>query len=501
MKSEPTGTTQTQVDPAGSPETLPEFWPDRPTPVRVRPIWIPWPVAVLLAPLFWLFPTRLGPHVSAAGWRAAIAGTLVWTVYGTATVTMGVFYGYDYGLITWLAGRTPEQMGARFMPVATFSEIIRAPLAVWVRRMQVVDGSMMPVDGLHVVLGAAGSLVALGFVVLTLALLLMAYIAAGERLRTLLARTIRLVMWALTSLVVLGWALQVVDLFAPSPPGWRNDYARVLAVLVYSIWAVSLLLRSGSRYSGPAMGDAWQQRVPTCQGCGYILTALPVTGMCPECGEPIAASLPALRRPSRFAAAPSIWTQVAAYWPTWWAVLTEKQFFAHLAMEDGHAAARRFAIWSYGVLAGVTEMVVTALAFIFENARPKFREEFLDILGAGTTFAGVAFLACIVLGGVLALIVSRFGRRDFYRRSVVVFYSAVWAGPVLWSVILALTLTEKLADNSSAYGVWVVMVPGAGRADLYDLLTPLPLLLPLFVIWLAIARLVRALRQSRYANA
>lgn len=475
-----------------SDQAMPEFWPASAGPARVRPIWIPWLIAVVLAPLFWLFPRRLGPHFAAAGWRAAIASHLLWGIYGAATITMTELFRAQYGLITWLAHRTPEQTGASMMPVPTLSEILRAPLASWIG--MAVIGSGAPRAWPMLLLGPLMIVLMLEAGVVLLSLLLMPYLAAGERTRFLFGRTVRLVMWATTSVVVLGRMLQGLVLVHP-----EQDWVFSLVILAYVIWAVRLMIRGGSRYTGPAEGPAWQQRTPACEQCGYTLTALPLAASCPECGLAVAESLPDRRQPSRFAAATSAWSRCKAYLPTLWAVLVDKSFFRRLRMQDAHSAACRFALWTYAAVTIVTWLTSYADAWLWEGARWREHGNTLQILGDMAGSFGWFGPGFLVMGGLLALIACRFGSQDVQRPAVAVFYCSAWLLPIWVSLILTFNLVIWLGGR--AYFKWVVLVPGIGRLDLYEVLVVLPVAVPLVVACRSIARLIRGVNQTRHANA
>jgi len=82
-----------------------------------------------------------------------------------------------------------------------------------------------------------------------------------------------------------------------------------------------------------------------CEACGYAVTGLTAAGNCPECGCPIADSLPANRRPTPMAAA-GILTRISGFVRTLMRSLLELSFFKYVAVHgDEYGAARRFAVW------------------------------------------------------------------------------------------------------------------------------------------------------------
>ncbi|MGA2499327.1 MAG: hypothetical protein ABSH20_16430 [Tepidisphaeraceae bacterium] len=81
-----------------------------------------------------------------------------------------------------------------------------------------------------------------------------------------------------------------------------------------------------------------------CEACGYNLTGVPRDGLCPECGQAIAESLPSLRRPP-------VWeTAERPGYRQWLAtssavILHTNRFFRQLAPRGDMERAARFARW------------------------------------------------------------------------------------------------------------------------------------------------------------
>ena len=67
----------------------------------------------------------------------------------------------------------------------------------------------------------------------------------------------------------------------------------VLCTFVMPLWLLWALLRSVGAPRGPSPVD----RPPLCDRCGYNLTTIPLESRCPECGEPVMASLGPNARP------------------------------------------------------------------------------------------------------------------------------------------------------------------------------------------------------------
>lgn len=478
-------------------QVLPEFLPYAP-PAIVRPIWVPWPIAVLLAPLFWLMPKRFGPHLAVASWTAAIFSHLAWGVYGAASILLAIA-APQYTLASWLLGRTPEQLGQSLAPVPTFGEILRGPLAFLVSlpaQMPLMMGGMAAVAPPGIVSASPLELIPVELGLCATAALLMPFIAAGEPSRRLLGRSIKLVLWASTSLFVLAIAIQAMVIHNKN---MLYDWPGILLVALYCAWMVGLVIRGGARYAGPADGPAWQPREPLCTGCGYGLTGLLRDGSCPECNRSVAESLPAYRQPSPFAAASSLPARIQAFPRTCWHVLWDKRFYERLATHDGLPPARRFAIWTCAVsaillLAG--HALASDLSYRLAGQDPGNYWDDLPLLCMAVICLGLGLIGLV---GLAALAVSRFGWRPIYNRAIVAFYGSAWLLPLGISLIVSFYLIVWLVDHPF-FQLQYVDIPQIGQVDLHVATALSVLVIPGYVLWRALAHLRRGVRGVRYAN-
>lgn len=459
---------------------LPEFWPTSDIPEPVRAVWIPWPIAVLLAPLFWLMPKRVGPHFAAASWWAAIVAHLTWSIYGIGSLLMVFMTDGSYSLLSWLAGRTPEQLGYTLLPTPTLGEILRAPLGMLATQAANLSSTsplgFSQVDQLVRAIMYWG-LMELGMIVL--AAILMPYITVGERTRNLFARAIRLVLWSSTSLVVLAMVLQALML-----AGLMSASAIPLAVALYVAWAVSMVIRGGTRYAGPA----WEPHKPLCETCGYWLTGLPVEAMCPECGTAVADSLPDRRKPSRFAAARGLGPRLWAFLVTGRAVCRDREFFTTLRTRGEYQAARRFALWIC-VLSGI--MLIELLAIINTYCIPDLAANPAptrgDRLAVFAFWSIVLSFVLVLLIGLVTLLVSGFGRRLVRRYAVAVFYWSAWLLPTMTPLVVTVLSIFRLKDPAHSVGTAATLAIAAG-------------VVCLSIGVKAFGVLVRAVRGVRFAN-
>jgi hypothetical protein len=139
----------------------------------------------------------------------------------------------------------------------------------------------------------------------------MPFAAAGERLRLLFGRCLRLVLWSITILIPVGlvalywpWVLDHLVGVIPSNDDqeMRDQIANnrnsitLAALFAFALWWLLILWRSGLCYAGPADGPAWRPRTPRCGKCGYNIATLRLDARCPECNHPVADSVARLQR-------------------------------------------------------------------------------------------------------------------------------------------------------------------------------------------------------------
>lgn len=258
--------------------------------------------------LLWLLPMRLGAPLSAAGWRPAIIAHLIGMTIGLSLIALALLIAFSvsYGTPGFVTITVDMPQGGM-----TLAESLRAP---FVSLITIVHGASSEVGRpdliLAVVLGIPAAL-------LLMAAMMMPFAAAGERLRFLYGRCLRLTLWSTTMLIPLGagWLLwprlmglcgvnatpQEGMLFGASDPApdERALWAQV-ALVIFVLWWLMVLLRSGLRYAGPPDGPAWQGQRPRCTKCGYIISLLPLEGNCPECGRPVRDSLAVLTKACQF---------------------------------------------------------------------------------------------------------------------------------------------------------------------------------------------------------
>lgn len=465
---------------------VPEFWPEGARQPRVRRVWIPWPVAVLLAPLFWLMPKRLGAHLAAGSWWGAIIGHAVWAYYGFGWFMMTAGRTGNCSWTQWL-GWTHGRTSHEFWPAPTFGEILLAPLAA----IPILIGTSRHVQGF--IAGAVGAIVVEIFV-LGIALLLMPYATAGEPLRPLLGRCLKLTWWCTTGLTACGIVFNGLLTVLTS------DLRFGLVAGACVLWFALLLVRSAARYAGKPAGAEWQPISAQCDRCGYGLTALLYESNCPECGLPVRESLPSGRRPSRFAAGKGLLGRLAGFVRTFVAVLVDRRFFTELRIRGEHGAAARFGVWMCIVTAAALSWPIV-LPPAFERYYQYHAETLIKSEDCLAAVVALMIVTVCLIGalGAMCLLWSGFGYRPLQRYSTVVFYWSAWLLPVGVTAAIGAYLVWWLIERQ--FFRHMLYVPQLGSFNLYYIVAVLPAVIPITLGVHSLFRLGRALRQTQYANA
>lgn len=460
-----------------------------PRPVRTVRGLLALPAMVLL----WVIPKTVGPYLAAAGWRAAISAHVVSMVLGVGLLCWAQS-PYRLSPFPW---KTVQFGSTESVPVRaslTWSEWARGPLAALV-----IEARFGPTGAL----GSANPallLAVLEGLVACAAVLMMPYHAAGERGRTLFGRCLRLSLWSTSIAIPVGIGCLIGPVVLPwlgLTPGENPIQAAMLSLA--GLWWLMVLLRSGYRYAGPAVGPGWTPRTARCEGCGYIITGLPKSTNCPECGRPVAESLPERRAVPAFVTARGWWASLKAFAETERETKRGPEFFAHLAVRRDHGRDRTFFL-AYGfVLLAIVLLFAAFLAAAGVARHPVENvawgdDEVILLSSRLVCAAALMFGGQIVLAGLLAAIVAAAGRRDIRASAIVAFYAvATSLAPIVGIgilTVLAVGIVGGTLDDVGVSGLYLYLPPAAVGA--------------LGVAWMIVVvakRLRHAFRETRLANA
>lgn len=465
--------------------TIPEHWPDPAPLASLRPIRIPWLIAPVVAPLALLLPRRLGPHLAASGMAAAVFAHFVWLIFafGWPAMLRSAFTRQDSSLaILWPGGPLDALRG----PLAG------AALLAFEQISTTTDVLML--------LALVGSIEA---GVWLLAWLLTPAISVGESRGRAFLRAVKLVYWSTVMLAAMSLGMCVGAILAR-----RGDIPRSDVVPFTAFWAAlmlwgTVLLRLGKRYAGPALGPRFEPRVPRCEGCHYSLTALPLAGRCPECGRPVADSLPERRQPPAWARERRFRRAGAALFSTLVEGALGREFGSRLAVWRGEAEALSFAL-ALCAVNGIIASAVAACAWMLPPGAA------LVGIARGRPLGGVLLLQFLMMGlmawlmSLLALLVtwwlaSGCAFRDGARVRTAVCYSYAMFTLAVALAGAGLVLSWIARESFDLSGSIHVYRDYFVRSD--ELLTCVLLIPALACAVLWPWRVARLVRQTRYAAA
>lgn len=432
--------------------TLPEYWPQEPPPPPPRAAWIPWPIAILIAPLLWFFPKTLGLHFGRVAWPGVIIGHLLWTIYGIGSVVLA-FFAPQTGLPGYVAQAFKAEPPGGSWPVS-LSEAVRSPAALLAAA--IADRAVRDTEEfLLVMVGTGLAVVAIG---VAGAVLLAPWTGGGDKRRCLFMHCAKLTLWSTTSIVLFGLTLQTVALMLPQAdtPGMGWTDLEELFWVVGPLWMAYWLwiwLRSGFRYARPPDGPDSAPRRPLCEECGYVLTGMTTTSACPECGASVASSMSYDRHPTSFAAARTRRRRISGYIRTMLRVVFDAKFFKRIQMRDGFAAARRFALWSVAVTGPVAFVIYFILQFALPDHAPV--PELISIQFPQALLITWIVLALLVFAVTSLLLQAPLLRAGpFQLQAVVCLYSAAWAVPLAASAALMVHVGFRSFDQFGFAAAW-----------------------------------------------
>jgi len=478
-------------------ESLPRTWPEEPAEPGVRPVWIPWPAAVLLTPLFWLMPKRMGPHFVSVRWPGVLAAQVIWMLYGAGCVVLSLIYR-EYGLVWFVANWLGYAEADPSAAAPTLLEVFRSPpaaLAIHLAGLPIAgySGTMRTASDL---LKHAVGVVGLEAVLVLLSLVLTPYAGGRHGGRRLIYRCVKTTFWCSTSLPVLGLALQVVSLFGGALGYETFEKLFTLTFAVYFAWVTWMWVRAASREPALDRQAPRPAREPLCEECGYILTGLPPGHCCPECGTPVSRSLPSRRRPSPFAAKGDLLGTV-------FGVLRDGDFFKNLRTNGQRCSARRFAILICIVSPAAFLPAWSVTVYVMPDLTlPEYCTCPVTCQMTQLATAWIsASLAMMALAGLMAVPDNPWTKRPWHDNAGVAFHVTAWLIPLVAIVSLALAYHFLVVDP-------VLTDMWSGETPRWHPRTADALIVLGILLWLAamrafmevVIRLSRALRDTRFAN-
>jgi hypothetical protein len=491
----------------GPGELLPEQVPGwAAAPVAARGLrWWQWSLAIVFAPFI---PAWFGPRLDRTRWWV----TPVALVLGALWLLLCGF---------WMAALTSgwTDGGAESGPrLDAFDVVVRMPLtmfvwmAVYVTHQTAWSFWWPVLVGVGVVLAAQ----------VGLALLMMPWVAVGQRRGWLFGRAWKLVAW---STGTIGWGVLIAAFGVrlvrgadePTLSAWIGPFNFFVAVVV-GWWLLLTVQRLGRAYGGTAEGPGFEPRHLRCETCGYALAMLPVTARCPECGALASLSLPETRAPAPTAGERPLVERIGGALALPFVVWRGKWFGRRYALWGGGAAywgLAWHALWiaavgmvvamplvgeSYGEMIGDDYGFYRYLGGVTSEQR--FSERYptaaWSVFWGGFTVIVAAGLYGVWLG--FAALASVFGARQPERRVRVL--SRAVAG--FWVPVVLLAGAGSFLWFVDLIGEWPVgdvELPYFGRVD-YAVLFPLGVFTPGVIALLAwLVMYWRMVAGTRYANA
>jgi hypothetical protein len=322
---------------------------------------VPRPAPVAAAPLRWselprawldvaFAPRDVGPRLAVSGWGLAVLTHFValFSMFHLAVFGAVAMDSLESGTISF--ERYLAHLGNAYDDIQReFGRFLSDPVA-------------LPVIALFLGIWLAALFVT--------AALIQPFIAAGELRSRAFGRALRLTLWGSIAgcfaqfpmwwcigvvLVAHRWGIDI-------PSRVEEALGIVLVSVVLPSWLLSVLLRLGARYAGPAVGPGLELPTARCVACGYQLTGLVVAGRCPECGQQISES-----PPWRFQLAAC---ETVRGWQWWRAAARTaarcwrpEELLAHTSVRRSSQGAQQFAwvvLLAVGLLAGSVWFVAAA---------------------------------------------------------------------------------------------------------------------------------------------
>jgi len=292
--------------------------------------------------------------------------------------------------------------------------------------------------------------------------------------------------------------LRRIDREARAAKPWYLRFQDAIDVdfaFLCGVWFLGAMLRAvGVPRTGPPM-----PRQPRCDACGYDLTLMPMDSRCPECGEPVAASLGPEARPGTPWQRPGN-SALSAWWQTFHTAVRQPIVFSRmLQLQSPGTAHRRFLLLHMPIIFLIGAASPPALYYTVEGKSPFPNDAHLVLVGS-PVFGTLCMVGTLMVSlstasrcGVLHTIRDK--RNSLSGAVQVVSYLVPFL--VLWQIfgaitgIMAIVLSTMPGFEAMCASTW--MPPGMWAFLIWSL----PNLIWAIAYW-SLAR--TAIAATRYAN-
>lgn len=472
-------------------DTLPgPLVPESRAPTAGRPVTasgLHWLLALPAAPLVWFFPRWIGPNLAASTWRSAYAAHL-----------FGLLFAMGFTMGQLIGARDPRS-AALFGSLSPIEELRRAAAAVVVLFQGFVgEARRNPADAVAICLG-----VLIGHAAIWIAATaFLPFFAAGERRLALYLRTVKLLLWSTLLLIPLGMLSPRVIVYMESRD---MPFTAFAMLLLWALWSLSVIVRLGARYPGPAEGPRWDDMPISCESCGYTLANQPLIGRCPECASSVESSLPERRARTRLATA-SFGAYVPAFFATWRAAAFRRDFAKQIRVWSDERAARRFAVGVatlVGLIVGFGGLILGSTLWSDNQLPMPGREpshKYVEFAATGVIAFVIGFATVPAWMMLMGLIACRAGFTESLRRGIVICYASAIA-PLIAVLGVFGTLTSYWVSTWYRPRPSAIYIPEFGAIDKVAIVACI-LHAPVAIgLLLSLLRTRRMLRETRYANA
>lgn len=448
---------------------------------------IHWLLALPAAPLVWFFPRTIGPRLAASSWRSAYAAHV-----------FGVLLAMGF-LMSQLIGARDPRSAALFGSLSPIEELRRAAAAVAVLFQGFVgEAARNPGDAVAICLG-----ILIGHIGIWIAATaFLPFFAAGERRLPLYLRTVKLLLWSTLLLIPIGMlgARVIVYMETRDMP-----FTAFSLLLLWGLWSLSVIVRLGARYGGPAEGPRWDDMPIYCESCGYSLANQPLDGRCPECASPVGDSLPSRRtRPLLATAGPGAF--IRAFFTMWRAAAFQRDFARYIRVWSDERAARRFAIGVatlVGLIVGFGGLALGATLWS-DNQLPMpgrdLSHQYFEFAATGVIAFAIGFATVPAWMMLMGLIACRAGFTESLRRGIVICYASAIA-PLIAVLGVFGTLGSYWVSTWYRPRPSAIFIPEFGAIDKVAIVACVLHAPTAIGLLLSLLRTRRMLRETRYANA